>query len=368
MKLIKSVFIATIVSALCCVTPVRAARLKDLADIEGVRSNQLIGFGLVVGLNGSGDKSGSAFTSQSLANMLERLGVRVDPKEMKLANVASVAVTADLPPFVRPGSRLDISLSSLGDAKTLQGGMLLMTPLRGPDGKVYAVAQGAVSVGGFSISSTEGDTAQKNHPTVGLIASGAVVERAIPFNLFAAGQVRVVLRDPDFATASRVERAINKHIASSKAVAIDSASVLVPLDTSLATSPVDLLAQLGEVDVEPDSPARVVINERTGTVIMGENVKVSTVALAHANLNITIRAENEVVQPEALAGGETARVQNTDVTVGEEEGQLSIVGSGASLKDLVQGLNRLGATPRDLVAILQALKRAGALHAELVVM
>lgn len=348
--------------------PVSAARLKDIADIEGVRANQLLGYGLVVGLNGTGDKTGTSFTSQSMSNMLERLGIRVDPKELKMANVASVIVTANLPPFARPGSRLDVSLSSIGDAKTLQGGSLVLTPLRGPDGKVYAVAQGAVSVGGFSVSEGGGDTAQKNHPTVGGIAGGALVERAIPFNLFSSGQVRVVLRDPDFQTATRVEEAINKALNKDVARAVDSASVVVPLDPNLSSSPVQLLARLEEVTVTPDIQARVVINERTGTIIMGENVRVSTVALAHGNLNISIRQEVQVSQPGALAGGDTAVVQNADVNVGEENAQLTVVGPTVSLKDVVNGLNRLGVTPRDLIAIFQALKKAGALQAELVVM
>jgi flagellar P-ring protein precursor FlgI len=346
-----------------------AARLKDIADIEGVRGNQLIGYGIVVGLNGTGDKQGALFTSQSVSNLLEHLGVRVTAKDLKLANAAAVVVTANLPPFAREGSKLDVTLSSIGDAKTLQGGVLALTPLRGADGKVYAVAQGAVSVGGFSVSTQGGnDTAQKNHPTVGIVTKGATVERAIPFDLFASGQVKIVLRDPDFVTATRVKEAVNREFGPLRASAVDSGNIILPLDEELAFDPVELVARLEELTVEPDVPARVVVNERTGTIIMGENVRVSSVALAHGNLNITIRGENEVSQPNALGGGNTAIINNQDINVGEEGGQLRILPRTVSLKEVVDALNNLGATPRDLIAIFQALQRAGALQAELVVM
>ncbi len=345
----------------------QAARLKDIADIEGVRGNQLVGYGVVVGLQGTGDKKGTAFTGQSVANLLERLGVRVDPKQLKLANSAAVIVTSTLPPFVRPGSKLDVTISSLGDAPTLQGGVLLMTPLKGADGKVYAVAQGPVSIGGFVIEGGE-DTAQKNHPTVGRIARGATVERPIPFDLFASGQIRIVLRDPDFITVTRVQSAVNRFVGKGRAKAIDSASVILPLSEELGSAPVQLVAKLEELNVEPDIPAKVVVNERTGTIIMGQHVRVSTVALAHGNLNITIRAETQVSQPNALAAGQTAVVEQQDVTVGEEAGQLTVIEETVSLEEVVNGLNSLGTTPRDLIAIFQALKEAGALQAELVVM
>lgn len=347
--------------------PAEAARLKDLADVEGVRGNELVGYGIVVGLEGTGDKRGSAFTPQAVANFLERMGLRVDPRELTLSNTAAVIVTATLPPFARPGTKLDITLSSLGDAKTLQGGTLILTPLKGADGQVYAVAQGPVSVGGFSISEG-GDSAQKNHSTVGRVPAGATVERAIPFDLFANGQIRIVLREPDFTTVTRVQAAINRFLGGDRAKAVDAASVILPLDPELAVAPVHLIAGLQDLEVEPDVPARVVVNERTGTIIIGENVRVSTVALAHGNLNITIRSETQVSQPGALAEGQTAIVQNTDVQVSEEGGQLTMVEESVSLGDVVRGLNSLGATPRDLIAIFQALKKAGALRAELVIM
>lgn len=354
---------------LLAAAPAHAARLKDLADIEGVRGNQLIGYGLIVGLQGTGDKQGAVFTGQSVSNLLERLGVRVGPEQLtKLGNVAGVMVTAELPPFARPGTKLDVTISSIGDASTLQGGILLMTPLKGADGKTYAVAQGPVSIGGFVIEGTAGDSAQKNHPTVGRIAKGALVERAIPYDMFASGTLRIVLREPDFTTVTRVQAAVNGLVGRGKARAIDSASVILPLDESLGRMPIHLIAKLEDLNIEPDSPARVVINERTGTIIMGEHVRVSTVALAHGNLNITIRSETQVSQPNPLAGGETAAVQNDDVNISEDAGQLTVVEKTVNLGQVVKALNSLGATPRDLIAIFQALQKAGALQAELVVM
>ncbi|HMO19206.1 MAG TPA: flagellar basal body P-ring protein FlgI [Oligoflexia bacterium] len=345
----------------------QAARLKDIADIEGVRGNHLIGYGVVVGLEGTGDKRGATFTPQTMTNLLERLGIRVDPKTLQLANIAAVMVTAELPPFARPGTKIDVTLSSMGDAKSLQGGVLLMTPLKGADGNVYAVAQGAVSLGGFIVSAG-GDTAQKNHSTVARVPLGGSIERSIPFDLFASGQVRIVLREPDFVTITRVQAVINSFFGANKATALDSASVLVPLDPALAVAPVHLIARLEQLEVQPDSPARVVVNERTGTVIIGEDVRVSTVALAHGNLNITIRSETQVSQPNPFGRGETAVVENNDIDVSEDGGMLRVVEKGVSLGDVVAGLNSLGATPRDLIAIFQALKQAGALQADLVIM
>lgn len=360
--------ILSLVASLPAPAPAHAARLKDIADVQGVRGNQLIGYGVVVGLNGTGDKRGALFTPQSMSNLLERLGVRVRPEDLKLANVAAVMVTAELPPFSNPGGKIDVTLSSIGDASTLQGGVLVMTPLKGADGKVYAVAQGPVSVGGFSVEASTGDSAQKNHPTVARIARGATIERSIPFDLFASGQLRIVLRTPDFTTVTRVQSAVERFMGQGRAAAVDSASVLIPLDERLGRAPVQLIAALEELEVEPDMPARVIVNERTGTIIMGENVRISTVALAHGNLNITIRSETQVSQPNPLGQGQTAVTQNEDVNVTEDSGQLTVVQEGISLGELVRALNTLGATPRDLIAIFQALERAGALHADLVIM
>lgn len=344
-----------------------AARLKDIADIEGVRSNQLIGYGLVVGLEGTGDKRGASFTPQSMSNLLERLGIRVDPDDLSLSNVAAVVATATLPPFARPGAQLDVTLSSIGDAKTLQGGVLLMTPLKGADGQVYAVAQGAVSLGGFVVSEG-GDTAQKNHATVARVPRGASVERAIPFDLFSDGQIRIVLKNPDFTTVTRVQAAVNRFLGGRAAKAVDSASVILPLDSELGSAPIHLLASLEELDVEPDTSARVVVNERTGTIIIGEHVRVSTIALAHGNINIAIRTETSVSQPNAFGEGNTEVVDNVDIQVTEEGGKISLMKKSVELSDVVDALNSLGATPRDLIAIFQALKESGALQADLVIM
>lgn len=345
-----------------------AARLKDIADIEGVRGNQLFGFGLVVGLNGTGDSNSVDFTTKSISNMLEKSGIRVDSDKVKVKNVAAVMVTATLPAFVRPGSRIDVTLSSLGDSKSLQGGNLIFAPLKGADGNVYAVAQGAVNVGGFSIAGG-GDQAVKNHPTVGVIPAGATVERAIPFDLFQSKRVKITLREADFTTITRVVSAVNTTLGRPLAAAVDGGSVEVLFPPDFMKDPIRVMSELELIDVERDVGARVVVNEKTGTIIMGDTVTIGKVALAHGNLNIAIRSETSVSQPGAVAGGgTTAVVTNTDVNVGEEVKRLQIVGGQVTLGELVNALNALGASPRDLISIFQALKRAGALNAELIVM
>ncbi|MBX7144137.1 MAG: flagellar basal body P-ring protein FlgI [Oligoflexia bacterium] len=353
--------------ALCMSWPAHAARLKDLADVEGVRGNQLFGFGVVVGLNGTGDGNGAQFTQKSVANMLEKLGIRLDPKDIKVKNIAAVMVTSTLPAFVRPGTKIDVTLSSLGDAKSLQGGTLLFTTLKGADGNVYAVAQGAVSVGGFAVEGG-GDAAQKNHPTVGLIAQGATVERGIPFDLFQSKRIRIVLREPDFTTVTRAVAGINTFLGRPVAAALDAASVEVPLVEELGHDPIGLVAKLENISIDQDVGARVVVNERTGTIIMGESVSIGRVALAHGNLNIAIRSETQVSQPNALGEGQTQVVTNSDVAVAEENRRLGVIGGHVTLGEIVNALNAVGATPRDLISIFQALKKAGALQAELVIM
>ena len=362
--------IATLCIALVCafLAPLTAegARLKDIADIEGVRGNQLLGYGLVVGLNGTGDGK-LDFTQKSISNMLEKQGIRVNPVDIKVKNVAAVMVTANLPAFSRPGSTIDVAVSSMGDAKSLQGGTLLLTALKGADGNTYAVAQGQTNLGGFSISDG-GDSAQKNHPTVATIPQGAIVERSIPFDLFQSRKVRVVLREPDFTTMTNVVRSINARIGKPVALAVDSASVEVLLDQTAQADPIRVVSILEQVEVDQDIGAKVIVNERTGTIVMGAHVTISKVALAHGNLNIAIRSETDVSQPNALAAGETVAVTNTDLTVGEDVSALQIVGGEVTLGDVVKGLNALGATPRDLISIFSALKAAGALNAELVIM
>lgn len=360
----------------CCVllflasTPTAAygARLKDIAQVEGVRGNQLYGYGIVVGLNGSGDGKGIDFTRKGISNLLERMGIRVNAKEVQVKNVASVLVTGTLPPFARPGMKIDVTLSSLGDAKSLVGGTLLFTTLKGADGNTYAVGQGPVSVGGFVVSGG-GDSAQKNHPTVGTISEGATIERAIPFDLFQSRRVRIVLREADFTTMTRVVAAINRVLPQPNAVAVDAGSVEVPLVGESLRDPISTVARLEQLDVTQDTGAKVIVNERSGTIVMGEHVRLSRVALAHGNLSIAIRSETQVSQPGPLSEqGQTAIVTNSDVNVSEDIPNLGVIGGEVTLGELVQGLNSLGATPRDLISIFTALKRAGALHAELEVM
>ena len=348
--------------------PAQAARLKDIAQVEGVRGNQLFGYGVVVGLNGTGDGTSVDFTAKSLSNMMERLGVAVDPALIKVKNVAAVMVTTELPAFSKPGQRIDLTLSSLGDAKSLSGGTLLFTPLKGADGNVYAVGQGAVTVGGFSVTAGQ-DAAVQNHPTAAVVSNGGIVERSIPFDLFQSKRIRIALNEPDFTTMTRVVKQINLELARPLAAAMDAASVEVPITPDLERDPIGLVARLEQVEVDRDVVARVIVNEKTGTIVMGENVTLGRVALAHGNLNIVIRSETAVSQPGAFAeAGTTEVVTNQDVTVGEEKKKLSVLGGKVTLGEVIKALNSLGATPRDLISIFEALKRAGALNADLAVM
>lgn len=351
--------------------PLRAevVRIKDITDIEGVRGNQLVGYGLVVGLSGTGDSQNTLFTNQALANVLAKFGIPVDSQLVRSRNVASVLVTAELPPFVRNGERIDCIVSSLGDAKSLQGGMLLLTPLKGVDGKVYAVAQGPVSIGGFNVGGGGGNQVQRNHPTVGRIPGGAIVERTVETNFFdaARGTLTFLLRNPDFVTASRIAQAINVELGGDAARVLDANRVEVRIPEHYRDRVSQLVALLGEIPVTPDAPARVVVNERTGTIVIGGNVRILPVALAHGNLTVTIKTQHEVSQPPPFSPGETVVVPETQVQVEEQEARLFRVESGNTIDDLVRVLNALGVSPRDLIAILQALKEAGALQGELVI-
>jgi flagellar P-ring protein precursor FlgI len=345
-----------------------AIRVKDIAAVKGVRPNQLIGYGLVVGLNGSGDKQGTEFTIQSLASVLARMGIGVDPDEIKVKNVAAVMVTAALPPFARTGSRIDVTISSLGDATSLEGGTLVMTPLFGADGEVYAIAQGPLSVGGFAAAGGGGSKIDKNHSTVGRIPLGATVERELGFALEERREFDVALREADFTTARRTAAAINRHFERSLASAPDPGTVHLEMPEAYADDVVGFLATVESVEVEPDRPARVVLNERTGTVVMGEAVTISTVAVSHGSLSITISAFNEVSQPLPFSEGETVEILNEEMEAVEEGGRLTLVEGPVTIAELVQGLNAIGVTPRDLISILQAIKAAGALSAELELM
>ncbi len=357
--------ILAILVLLAAAPAARAIRIKDLASFEGVRGNQLIGYGLVVGLNGTGDKAATRFTTQGLANMLTRLGVKVTPDQIAVKNVAAVMVTATLPPFARAGQRVDVVLSSLGDASSLAGGTLVMTPLRAVDGNIYVLAQGPVSVGGF-LAGGAAATVSKNHPTVGRIPRGGVVEREPPFKFRDLHRLNITLNTPDFTTANRVARRINQAMPGLKARAVDPATVQVKLPLGKKADLVGLMAQMENLQVNPDISAKVVVDERTGTVVMGEAVRISTVAVASGALSISISEGQEVSQALPFApGGQTVATPTTEIRVGEQKTPLRVVKSGASIGDVVNALNALGATPRDLITILQAIKAAGALQAEL---
>jgi flagellar P-ring protein precursor FlgI len=349
-----------------------AVRLKDVAHIDGFRANQLFGYGLVVGLNGTGDKQNTEFTVQTLTNLLQDYNIRVSPDDVRVKNVAAVMVTAEVPPFVQPGTRLDATISSVGDAASLSGGTLLLTPLKGPDGKVYAVAQGPVSLGGGYTAIGIGAKISKNHQTAGRITGGVLLERAISSAIVnEQGQVQINVDKPDFTTARRVTEALNNSPLRISAQPISPGVIMVKVPEDFAGDPVAFVAALESVEITPDSPARIVVNERTGTVIIDKNVRLAPVAVAHAGLHITIKTEQKVSQPNPFGRGQTVTVPDTTVTVKEPENRQLIElpgGAGVSLSEVVQALNSLGVTPRDLIAVFEALRQAGALQAELVVM
>ena len=342
-----------------------AARLKDIAHIKGVRSNQLVGYGLVVGLDGTGDdtKKGK-FASEAMANMLDKFGISVDAASIDLDNAAAVMMTAELPPFSRNGSRLDVLVSSIGDAESLHGGTLMLTPLRGPDGRVYAMAQGALSVGGFSLGGGGGKQA-KNHPTAGRIANGAIVEREPPSTMFIDGKIVLTLNMPDFMTVSRVAKAVNETFQQKIAIPLDSGTIEVTPPSREREILIPFLAVVENLQVTPDTRARVVIDERTGTVVVGSNVMLDAVAVAHGDLSIQISAMPMVSQPPPFSSGETVAIVDKQITVEEEPGKLVVVPRGVNIDELVKALNSIGVSPRDLIAIFQAIKASGALHAEL---
>lgn len=342
-----------------------ASRIKDIVDVEGVRENQLVGYGLVVGLQGTGDSlRNSPFTLQSLQAMLERLGVNTREGNLNTRNVAAVMVTANLPPFAAHGGRIDVTVSALGDARSLGGGQLLATPLMGADQQVYAVAQGPVAVGGFDAQGASGSSVTRGVPTAGRIASGALIEREIGFDLAGQRELRLSLRDPDFTTAERIAEAINTD-SPGAARALNPGSVLVRLPQGYDGDMIAMLSRIERLPVEVDQVARVVIDESNGVIVMGDNVRVSTVAIAQGNLTISVSEQPVVSQPAPFSEGETVVVPQSDIAVEEERGGLAVVEGGMPLKDLVDGLNALGVSPRDMISILQALKAAGALQAEI---
>ncbi len=343
--------------------PSHAVRIKDIATFSGQRDNQLIGYGLVVGLAGTGDKTGSTFTTASIANMMDKMGIGVDPTKVKVKNVASVMVTARMPVSAKPGSKLDVTLSSVGDATSLLGGVLLQTALKGVDGKIYMLAQGSLTVGGFSAGGAAATT-QKNISTVGIIPGGGIVERAIPFQFNDQSNLTLSLRNADFSTSQNISERVNRAMGGKFAKAIDASTVQINVPGQYQGNLVPLMASIENIEVSPDGPAKVVVDEKTGTVVLGRNVRISQAAVAHGNLQITVQEAEQVSQPGAFSQGQTVVSPETEVNVREENRRLLMV-EGATLQELVDGLNAIGATPRDLISILRTLQVSGALHATL---
>ncbi len=345
-------------------TRAEAVRLKDIATIGGVRDNQLVGYGLVVGLSGTGDKKDSVFTMRSMSNMLDKVGVSVDPKQMKPKNVAAVMITAKMPVSSKPGTRLDVTVSSIGDATSLLGGVLLQTPLKGIDGNIYVMAQGALTLGGFSITGDQA-SAQKNIATVGQVPNGGIVERAIPFEFNSLDKLTISMNSPDFSTTNQVADSLNTALGGTFARAVDVSTIDLDIPPDFRGNIVPLMASIENIEVVPDMAAKVVVDEKTGTVILGRSVRISRVAVAHGNLQVVVQENYDVSQPIApFGGGSTVVTPSTDIAGREEQRKLNII-EGATLQELVDGLNSVGATPRDIISILRALKTAGALHATL---
>ncbi|HBB55194.1 MAG TPA: flagellar biosynthesis protein FlgA [Hyphomonadaceae bacterium] len=366
-----AVFFLSLLAALAPLTPVLAGpRIKDIVDIEGVRDNLLVGYGLVIGLNGTGDNLNVApFTQESLESFLERLGVNARDVPANTENVAAVIVTANLPPFATQGTRIDVTVSALADAESLMGGTLVLTPLLADDGQVYAVAQGPIAIGGFAAGGQSGSSVTQGVPTSGRIANGAIVEREVRFDFAGLKEIRLALRNPDITTANRVAAKVNTALVDPTAArALNPSMVALRLPAGYTGDMVGLLAMVEGLEVETDHQARIVIDETTGVIVLNDNVRVSRVAIAQGNLTISVQERPQVSQPAPLSEGETVVVPDSEVTVEEERNGLAVVENGASLKELVDGLNALGVTPRDMISILQALKAAGAIQAQIQVL
>jgi flagellar P-ring protein precursor FlgI len=341
-----------------------AARIKELGYISGVRANQLIGYGLVVGLNRTGDKAATIFTTQSLANMLEKMGLRVDPNATKVNNVAAVMVTADLPPFSKVGNKIDAVVSSIGDARSLEGGVLLVTQLKGADGEVYGTAQGPMIVGGFSAGG-QGASMQKNHPTVGRVPNGVSIEKEIGYEYVKTESILISLKYQDFTNARRIEERINSTFQNSS-YAKDAGTINVTIPDQLRANPVKFVSIIENLEIKPDAQAKIVVDEKTGTVVIGENVKISTVAISHGNITIQIKEDQRVSQPLPFSqGGRTVVSPDTKMKVEEDKARFFVVEGGITIRDLVYALNAIGVSTRDMIVILQTIKASGALYADL---
>jgi flagellar P-ring protein precursor FlgI len=364
--------LAAVLTILALAAPAPASattsRIKDLVDVEGIRENQLIGYGLVVGLNGTGDTlNNSPFTRQSIQSMMERLGVNTRGMNLRTANVAAVMVTANLPPFATQGTRIDVKVSAMGDARSLQGGELLVTPLVGADGEVYAVGQGAVAIAGFQAQGAAASIT-RGVPTVGRVANGGIVEREVAFSINRMASIKLALRNPDLTTARRIAAAINDFIGAPTAEPTDPGTVHLKVPQRFEGNIVNLLTEIEQLRVQPDQVAKVIIDEASGIIVMGKDVRVSTVAVAQGNLTVTISERPQVSQPAPFSQGQTVVTPRTQIQATEEGKRLALVREGISLQELVDGLNALGIGPRDMIAILQAIKAAGALQAEIEVL
>jgi flagellar P-ring protein precursor FlgI len=371
----RSIFVLLLLAACCAPLTAQervataervAVRVKDIAEIEGVRGNQLLGYGIVIGLNRTGDRvQQNLYARQTLQNLLERMGIAADSAALKPENLATVLVTATLPPFARQGSKIDVTVSSIGDARSLQGGTLVLTPLKGVDGQVYAMSQGSVSIGGISAGDA-GNSVEINHPTVGRVPNGAMVERVVHADLAASGALTLVLRQDDFTTASRLGRAINQTFGAGTARAIDSRNVEVRVPADWRDDQVSFIAELESLKLQTDAIAKVIINERTGTIVMGRDVRLSSVAISQGGVTVRIGTEYQVSQPSVLSKtGETVTIPQTTVEVKERKPESVVLPEGASIDEVVRGLRAVGVSARDIISILQAIKSAGALAAEL---
>ena len=343
-----------------------SSRLKELASLEGVRDNQLLGYGVVVGLNGTGDKRQTVFSAQALTNLLNRMGVTVNPAAIQIRNVAAVMVTASLPPFAQPGTKIDITAAAIGDATNLQGGLLLMTPLKAADGQVYAVAQGPVVTGGF-VAGRGGNTQTLNHPTVGRLPQGAIVERAPP-SIAPTSHLRLQLREADFTTATRIVEAVNRRFSASGALAAkaeSSAVVSIDIPSSFSARTVEFISEIENLAIESDRRARIVINERTGTIVLGKEVRISPVAIMHGALSVEVKTNLDVSQPAPFSSGNTTVTPDVNVNAREARAQNIVLQKGATVEELVRALQAIGSTARDVIAILQNMRAAGALEAEI---
>ena len=364
--------LACLIVILCAFLPgpgvTAPARIKDLVDIDGVRGNDLLGYGLVVGLNNSGDSlRNSPFTEDAIVNLLERLGVNVTGEQIRARNVAAVLVTATLPPFARAGSQVDVTVSAIGDASSLMGGTLVMTPLNAADGQIYAVAQGSIIAGGI-VAQGEAASVTQGVPTAGLIPSGGRVEREVAYDFSQAAELRLALRNPDFTTAARIETAINRNVGAKIARMLDSGTVQLDLAGNGIERPALLMAQIENVEIQTSTRARVVVEQRSGTIILGENVRISRVAVTQGSITLRVKEEPLVVQPNPFADGQTVVIPRTDAAIDEEPGTgLALVETSVSLPEVVAGLNALGVSANDMIDILKSIKAAGALHAEFIV-